>query len=87
MITVTELRKTCDACPSQWEGKTSDNRQIYIRYRWGNLAVSVSEPNDTEIWAAVEGKYVYQKQVGDGLDGVMELDELKMYTAGVLEFL
>ena len=37
MINVITCRRTCLACPSQWEGVCSDGRSIYIRYRWGCL--------------------------------------------------
>jgi hypothetical protein len=39
MMTITKIKKTCWACPSQWEGKTKDGRAVYIRFRWGNLSV------------------------------------------------
>lgn len=28
------LRRTCIACPSQWEGDVGGSGSIYIRYRW-----------------------------------------------------
>ena len=38
---VQELKQTCYACPSQWEGKLSSGQYIYIRYRWGVLRVGI----------------------------------------------
>ena len=38
MINVITCRRTCLACPSQWEGVCEDGRSIYIRYRWGCLS-------------------------------------------------
>lgn len=38
---VIELAKTCDACPSQWEGRLADGRGIYIRFRWGTLSAEI----------------------------------------------
>lgn len=32
---VTSLKKTCTACPSQWDGTLDDGRVLYARYRWG----------------------------------------------------
>jgi hypothetical protein len=36
------LERTCFACPSQWEGFTSDGRGVYIRYRHDKLSVYIS---------------------------------------------
>lgn len=36
-----KLVRTCDSCPSQWEGKTMDGKFIYIRYRQGELYLGV----------------------------------------------
>ena len=48
-IVVTELRKTCDACPSQWEGRTADGRHIYIRYRFGDLSFGTGESFESAV--------------------------------------
>lgn len=79
-IVVTKVEQTCGACPSQWDGQTSDNRQIYIRYRWGFLGISVGEIGDTSEFAAVSGREVFGLAHGDGLDGVLSYDELKELT-------
>jgi len=42
LIKVVEVWKTCDAFPAQWEGKTKDGKDVYVRYRWGNLTVQVA---------------------------------------------
>lgn len=36
-------------CPSQWEGKLSDGRAIYIRFRWGTLRASAGDTLDDAI--------------------------------------
>jgi hypothetical protein len=38
--TVTELRRTCGACPAQWEGTLNDGRVLYGRYRGGSGYIS-----------------------------------------------
>ena len=86
MIKVTDIEMTCGACPSQWEGHTDDDRQIYVRYRWGNLTIEVSEPGDTEKNAAVFGELVFEAQCGDGLSGIMSYNKLKELTKDVIEF-
>jgi len=52
MIKVSEVVRTCHACPSQWEGTTSEGQHVYVRYRWGFLRVDVD--NET----------VFAKQIG-----------------------
>jgi len=42
IIQVYDLRRTCIACPSQWEGRVNDHGSIYIRYRRGWLTVRLS---------------------------------------------
>ena len=71
---VAELRKTCAACPAQWEGMTEDGMAIYIRYRWGFLSVSVGIET------------IFCQRAGDSLDGYMEDDQLREHLRGVLEF-
>jgi len=43
MNKVIEIERTCFACPSQWEGKLDDGREIYIRYRNGNFSVLIDD--------------------------------------------
>jgi hypothetical protein len=77
MVIVNELEKTCDACPSQWEGKTIDGRHVYVRYRWGWLQVGFGPSLD----AAVDDDTI-GKQLGDSFDGFLDLDGLKAATSG-----
>ena len=86
MITVTKLTQTCEACPSQWEGYTDDDRAVYIRYRWGYLSVSVSEPGDLDVMHAVSGTEVFGRDIGGGLSGSMDFDGLKAATEGHVKF-
>jgi len=39
MLRVVRLSQTSPACPVQWEGRTSDDRPVYVRYRFGYLSV------------------------------------------------
>ena len=81
MIRVTELRQTCNMCPSQWEGRTDDGQYIYVRYRHGYLSVSVGPTVD----AAVCGSVVFEYDTEDG-NGYMTESELRDLTKGVVEF-
>lgn len=70
--------QTCEACPSQWEAMTEDDRPVYIRYRWGELGIGVGKPGES-IDAAVE-KYIADPDVntddvGDS-NGYIELNEV-----------
>lgn len=42
-IVVYDVKQTCGACPSSWEGRTEDGREVYARYRWGYLSVRVGD--------------------------------------------
>jgi hypothetical protein len=83
---VAALRKTCTACPSQWEGRLKDGRAIYARYRGGALSVGVGDDPDQAVRNSWTEQALYADYVGDGLDGFMDFDELKVYLHGLLEF-
>ena len=68
MITVKGLRITCFACPSQWEGITDDDQEVYIRYRWGHLSVRVS------------GTKIFSRQIGNEYDGVLDTTDMLAIT-------
>lgn len=83
-IKVVEIRRTCFACPSQWEGWTEDGRPVYIRYRWGRLSVCIG-PAGGDIWSAVDGEEILGLQYGPPIDGCLTYTELKQLTQDVLE--
>lgn len=70
-----ELTQTCESCPSQWEGKSTDDRPVYIRYRYGYLSVRAGPPGG-DIDSAVIGKEVLGMRVGSGLDGMLSESEM-----------
>lgn len=74
MIKVKTLSQTCGACPSQWEGKTTNDEEIYIRYRWGTLRVDINKET------------VYCKVVGGEYDGTMDFWQLTHHTQDILDF-
>jgi hypothetical protein len=65
---IISLIKTCSACPTQFSGLTEDNKDVYIRFRYGHLTISVN------------GETIYNEQVSDELDGVIDLDRIKELT-------
>jgi hypothetical protein len=80
MVKVTEIRRTCFACPSQWEGKT-ESGYVYIRFRHGTLDVR----SGATIKEAIAGPTIFEWSDADEYGGLMEYDELKKITAGVLD--
>ncbi len=84
LINVRKIMKTCDVCPSQWEGITTDNRQIYIRYRWDVFSVNLGKKNDMSHFAAVNGREILYFE--DYKDNWMTYDELKEATKGIICF-
>jgi hypothetical protein len=80
MVKVSEIRRTCIACPAQWEGET-DSGYLYIRFRWGHLSVRLGPT----IEEAVGGRTVFEWDDVDGHNGFMEYDDLKRIAGGVLE--
>jgi hypothetical protein len=80
MVKITEIRRTCFACPSQWEGK-AESGYVYIKFRWGTLAVR----SGSTIKSAIAGPTIFEWHDIDDYNGFMEYDELKKLTAGVLD--
>lgn len=77
---VTKVRRTCFACPAQWEGKT-ESGYVYIRFRWGTLAARYG----STIKDAIAGPIIFEWHDSDSYDGFMAYDDLKKLTAGVLD--
>lgn len=83
---VVALRKTSLACPSQWEGTLEDGRVVYVRYRHGALSAGVGNDIDEAVRNGMSDQALHADYVGDGLDGFMDFDELKVHLHGLLEF-
>jgi hypothetical protein len=86
MLKLVTLRKTCIACPSQWEGILEDGRTIYARYRHGELSVGVGNDINEAVRNGMSDQALYANDIGDGLDGFMDFQELKAQLHGLLEF-
>ncbi len=76
-LKISNLRQTCTACPSQWEADaTLTSKKVYIRYRYGQLKVSVGETLEEAIINCV-----YFRHVGSNFyDGMMLEKEMLNYT-------
>ncbi len=86
MVRVKKVVKTCEACPAQWEGITDDNRQVYVRYRWGCLSIGMGSKDDMSEYAAVDGEEILSIKHGRNLDGTLEYSGMKCLSAGIVEF-
>lgn len=47
---VIEIKQTCSAFPSQWEGKLKDGRMFTCHYRWGTLTIDISKEPTSNIY-------------------------------------
>lgn len=79
MLRVRSVMQTCEACPSQWEGRSDDGRPVYARYRFGRLTVRLG-PVDGDISSAVTGDVVVGLNHGEELDGTLTYEELIQLT-------
>jgi hypothetical protein len=84
---VNSVRRTCDGYPTQWDGELDDGRTIYVRYRWGILAVRVSEEaHPVDQYAAVHGREIIALKLGEEMGGTLEFSELRQHTAHAIEW-
>ena len=86
MFKIKELKRTCIACPTQYEGILDNGHSIYIRYRWGKLSIRISYGKSSNVNDAVKGHEVFTATLGGSLDGVLDDDELLRVCSNVIEF-
>lgn len=83
---VSTFRKTCSACPSQWDVYLTDGRYVYVRYRGGRFRAEMSSC-EAAWWEDSGGTIqICQKFVGDSLDGWMETEDMKGLLADILDW-
>lgn len=80
------IRKTCEACPAQWEVLLFDDCLMYIRYRGGYLTVNVSRDCTNNIMDAVNGAEVMAKVLSRRQDGYMTDKEMYKLTAPYIDW-
>ena len=71
---IVSIRKTSDACPAQWSGKTREGEAVYIRYRFGYFR------------ATVGGMTVFETEYGDPMSGVMDDRVMRTLTQRVFNW-
>jgi hypothetical protein len=80
---ISRLTQTSERDPSQWEGRTADGLFVYVRYRWGWLSIGSGA---TAAQAVANDNNLFEKQLGNRLDGKLEYERLREVTAGVIEW-
>lgn len=76
-VVLTQIEMTCNGCPSQWEATDAEGNDYYVRFRWGCLRVVrngvCGPPID-------EGEVIYNEQVSDEYDGIMDTPTMLEHT-------
>lgn len=75
------LKRTCIACPSQWEGKLSDGREIYIRFRWGRFTVNIGK----NLIEAIENRPLIEETTDNEWEGFLSNKHMidKLHNHGI----
>jgi hypothetical protein len=81
---IATIRRTCAACPAQWEGSTEDGKSVYIRFRWGVLAIGVGQTMDEAVMNHRRDP-LFCARLSDDLDGSLGYEALRAATSGVVE--
>lgn len=68
MIKIVSLTQTTSACPTQWEGLTDNGEKVYVRFRFGNLSISI------------DGKPIFKANDDSGWNGVLSFDNLIIWS-------
>lgn len=74
---IVRLVKTCDAVPAQWEGRTDEGEDVYIRYRFGEFRVHIG-PYLVSDYDNFSETLVYAAMIGGRFDGTMGDNELRL---------
>lgn len=87
MITVSTVRMTTWACPTQLVGTLTDGRTIYVRYRSGMLGVGIGTSEDdaaeNEMLDAVLRDH-RDYAAGHNMDGVITYEEIVRRTSDAI---
>ena len=78
---ISDIEMTCGACPTQWEGTTTDGQYVYIRYRHGMFQVGIGATDDDAVVNSQTIAYVERQA-----DGVMDNDEMMQLTANMFDW-
>jgi hypothetical protein len=86
-IRVLSMQRTCGACPPTAPGMTDDQRSVYVRYRGGCGALSLSEPGgsvDDAIDSSIRIDGPVLEWEGEHwLDGYLDYEKLREISRSV----
>ena len=86
---IIEIKKITESCPTQWEFKTEDHREGYVRYRFGQLKIYLSMPNQNidDALSSIDPNYcILWMCLEEGkLDGTLS-DERVFHALKLLDF-
>lgn len=71
---------TCEAYPSQWEGRLDDFHTFYARYRHGYFYLSVSQEYAGNSGDHTRSSILLEFEHDGESDGVMSTEEMKELT-------
>ncbi len=82
------LMRTCEAFPSQWEGRMFSGEHIYIRFRTATLRVTIaaSELGAVSIDPGPGHKHFLKHLTGNPWLGEMSTEHMQLLTAEFLDF-
>jgi len=86
---VITLRRTCYACPAQWEGTLDTGEHIYVRFRWGRLAITAAPTHKRAVEcrrADEEARVILEWSEGDTYNGYMSNERLVELSGDVLDY-
>jgi hypothetical protein len=76
---VATMVQTCWACPAQWELTLKDGREVYVRYRFGTLSITLNP------WTEDEEILWYEK-FGGQWNGDLTAEDLMEHTKEVFDW-
>lgn len=89
--TIVKITRSTEACPAQWDGETNNGEYVYIRYRFGTLRAGMGK-TESEMWnrtkedGTCDVYNMFQKTIGEHLDGWMEYQTMKNHLSDVFNF-
>lgn len=84
--TITAIKRTCYASPTQYEGKPDNGKMFYLRFRWGELSISESMQPTEDINDAVDGEVVLEHQTSNEWDGLLSPEQVEAYLSSLYTF-
>lgn len=83
-IELVDIRKTCRACPSQWDAWDEEGQRYYIRYRFGKLTVD-KVPEDIDVSDFGQWENILDISYGGEWDGTMSTNTMLVRTGLTLK--